>query len=264
VSPLVEPACLVIVLGYLVVQARREPSIAAFLQRILVLAIASWLGEDSVMHAYGFYAYAPTWSVVLDRTPLLITLIWPVVIDSAWRLARQLTGEGRATPLAAAAIILADASLIEPVAVRFGLWTWSEPGVFHVPPIGILGWAFFGGSCLAVFPRSRLATPVLAPLATHVLLLASWWGALRWVSGPEITPWAAVGLAWMASIAVTVALGRRRPRAARADLLVRIPGAVFFFVLLAAARAETALWAYALAFVPPYLALLGFSGGASA
>ena len=45
--------------------------------------------------------------------------------------------------LLGAAIVLADASLIEPIAVRAGLWRWTEPGLFAVPLVGIVGWAFF-------------------------------------------------------------------------------------------------------------------------
>jgi hypothetical protein len=42
-----------------------------------------------------------------------------------------------------------------------------------------------------------------------------------------------------------------------ADLLVRLPGAAVFFVLLVvSARGSAALVAWALAFVPPYLALV--------
>ena len=48
--------------------------------------------------------------------------------------------------LVGALIVLADASLIEPVAVASNLWAWTEPGLFAVPPIGILGWAI-------MFPR---------------------------------------------------------------------------------------------------------------
>ena len=65
----------------------------------------------------------------------------PVVILSALELAESLTKTR--TTLLCAAIALADAALIEPVAVRAGLWRWHEPGLFGVPPIGILGWAFF-------------------------------------------------------------------------------------------------------------------------
>ena len=65
-------------------------------------------------------------------------------------------------------------------------------------------------------------------------------------------------LLWVGSAALLVAIlrGRWGGRLRRADMLVRIPGAVFFLVLLATHGADQiALIAWTLAFVPPYLAL---------
>src|SRR5439155_24844517 len=115
--------------------------------RLALLVVASWIGEDSVIRVYGFYHYARGWALFVDQVPLAIVVIWPVVIDSAWGLARCLAAGARAQALLAAAFVLADASLIEPIAVRAGLWRWTEPGLFAVPPVGILGWALFAGAC---------------------------------------------------------------------------------------------------------------------
>ena len=221
--------------------------------------VASFLGEDSVIRAYGFYGYSPKWDLFLDRVPLMIILIWPVVIDSSWTLAHRLTGGHRRwLPWVAGAFVLADASLIEPIAVRAQLWAWSEPGLFAVPPIGILGWAFFAWAAIALYERAGLWTLLLAPLVTHALLLASWWGGLRWVSG-SIAPWHAAIAAWALLVPLAVWLWARnlRRRVPLRDLIVRVPGALFFFVLLALyGRSLPPLVAYTFAFVPPYLALL--------
>ena len=89
------------------------------------------------------------------------------------------------------------------------------------------------------------------------MLIASWWLAFKWLSGP-LPSWPFVVAAW-------VVLGHaRRRRAAgpgrrefRKDLLLRGPGAAFFFVLLVLyGRDLPALCAYSVAFAPPYLALL--------
>ena len=55
----------------------------AFLARFAALALAAFVGEDSVIRVYGYYAYARTWSVWVDKVPVVIVLVWPVVIDSA-------------------------------------------------------------------------------------------------------------------------------------------------------------------------------------
>jgi hypothetical protein len=258
---LLQAACAAILALYLVLRLRRDAAPGRTVRRLGLLLMASWLGEDSLIRAYGFYAYSPGWGLFIDRVPLLIVCIWPVVVDSAWHLARCL---GRPVPLGFA-LVLSDAALIEPIAVRAGLWRWSEPGLFGVPPIGLLGWALFAAACIALFERRRswLQVLVLPPLFTHAALILIWWGLLRWVSLP-LPSWAAAAAAWGVALPLAVlirrrCLGRRVPIG---GLLVRLPGALFFFVLLALSG-DAALWAYALAFVPPYLVLMDWRGAAS-
>jgi hypothetical protein len=249
-----ELACAAIVALYVVARRDAVPALA-------LLAVAGFLGEDSVIRAYGFYFYSPRWHLFLDRVPLMIVLIWPVVIHSAWSLGRRLAPRPSWAPLIGAGIVLADASLIEPIAVHAGLWTWTEPGLFAVPLIGILGWAFFAGAAMVCLERARpVAAVVAAPLATHVLLVASWWIAFKWMSR-SLPPWPFVVAAWLVLGALALVLAKARPGrsapAFRKDLLLRGPGAAFFFVLLLLHGRDTpALCAYSVAFVPPYLALL--------
>jgi hypothetical protein len=161
--------------------------------------------------------------------------------------------------------VLADASLIEPISVTAGLWSWNAPGLLGVPPVGVLGWAYFTVACLAVFAaaerRGRPALLLLAllvgPLAVHAAVVVSWWGALRWVSAP-LPPWPAVGVAAAVSaLTCLLAATREAPRRVlRTDLLVRIPPVIFFLVLLALhAHRAPALVAYTLCFAPPWVIL---------
>lgn len=255
---LVELACLGIVAMYVGLRLKQAAAARPIVERLLLLAAASFLGEDSVIRAYHFYGYSRGWHLFVDRVPLLIVLIWPVVIDSAWVLAHRIVGGSRRwVPFAASVFVLADASLIEPISVRCGLWSWSEPGLFAVPPIGVLGWALFAFAAISLLERAGALAVVLAPLCTHALLLASWWGALRWVSAP-IGSFTAAAAAWALLVPATVLIWtlNLRARVPPGDLWARLPGAAFFFVLLAAQPLRSwALPMYALAFVPPYLAL---------
>ena len=267
-----ELVCLLIVAQFVVIRARRDPRPWAFVRRLGALAVAAWIGEDTCIRLYGFYEYAPSWTLWVDVTPLAVPLIWPVVVHSAWDLARYLLPPGsRWVVPAAAAIVLADASFIEPIAVRAGLWWWTKPGLFAVPPVGVLGWALFALAALTMLtrwprllerPLGWLALWVGAPLACHALLLAAWWGALRWVSGP-VPAWpavavAAAGSAWLTWRALRGHVRRRIPRA---EMLARVPAATFFMVLLVAYGLEQpALVAWSLAFSPPYLACVDFAG----
>jgi hypothetical protein len=158
---------------------------------------------------------------------------------------------------------LTDAMLIEPVAVKAGLWVWHEPGIFGVPPAGILGWGFF--SCLSLLaldqirgPWRYLTVPLIPALGTHLALFLLWWGGLRWINVPVPTVVSVGGIWGLSTLLVVLFLtGSPGRRVKRKILWRRVPGALFFFILLALnAEAFSGLPAYALAFIPPYLALL--------
>ncbi|MFT5433004.1 MAG: hypothetical protein ACI9OJ_003709 [Myxococcota bacterium] len=264
-----ELTCVVIVALYVAVRVRFDQDPKAFLRRLGLLMVASWLGENSVIHAYHFYAYSSEWSLFIDQVPLMIVTIWPVVIHSAWDLSGYLLA-GRSSSIARRAciggiLVIADASLIEPISVTSGLWWWFQPGLFEVPVVGILGWSYFAALCMVVFESNRrkqrgpladLAVLIVPAIGTHVLLLASWWGLFRWVNVP-INPWPVVAIAWGLSLLLTARGLKVRVQTLipLREMLVRVPAASFFFVLLAIyGRDNLALVAYALSFAPPYLA----------
>lgn len=229
-----ELACLVIVALYITMRGRTQ------LPRLGALAFFAWATEDTVIRAYGFYAYSPEWSLFIDQVPIMIVLIWPVVISSAFDLAKYVPGP---RPLITALIVLFDASLIEPVAVKAKLWHWTEPGIFEVPPIGILGWA--------VFTFFAVQRAWIAPIATHLVLVVLWWAFFRWVNVP-LPAWP-----FLIVLAILSAVFAARARFAipRIELWLRVPAALFFFVLLALyGRSDPWLVAWTLCFAPPYLA----------
>lgn len=254
---------------YVVGRGLGEVRPADFFLRFVLLAGAAWLAEETCILLYGFYAYSPKWNLFLGHVPAVVVAAWPAVVVSARDLTSQLMDpKNRLMPLAAAALVGADAALIEPVAVNAGLWSWQAPGIFGVPPIAILGWAYFALGCNLLLTRYEgermsggraLALLVLPGLLAHALLLATWWGALRWVSGP-VNPALATGAAWAVSLVfvwVVVKNGAHRALEPR-TLWLRLPAAALIFALLfSKASGAYMLVPYALAFAPPYLALLG-------
>jgi hypothetical protein len=261
-------AALALVVFYVAFRIIDQPEPRQFLARFALVSVACWMAEESCILLYRFYSYSPSWSLFLDKVPLLIIFIWPVIIHSAWDLASQLLRPGhKFVPLAASAIVCTDAALLEPVAVNAGLWSWTEPGIFHVPPIGILGWGYFAFCCILMLHWAMRPNPskgwtllflLAAVVGTHLLLLTSWWGALRWVSGFESNIFAA-GIVWALSLALVYAILRRGTgrRVRRKAFLLRLPAAVFVFLLLALnAGGSGLLVVYALAFVPPYLTMM--------
>lgn len=279
---LLELCCLFIVLFYVAVRLGRRPAaeISPWLRRFVWLSLASALGEDSLIRLYGFYEYAPGYSLYAGRVPVLVVLIWPIVIDSAQVLAAGLCQalgrppQGLRLAVLTAAVVWVDAWLIEPIATQCGLWRWHAPGLFAVPPIGVLGWAVFSGLSVLLYERYLRALPLTRWLAravphtlvliaaTHVSLIFAWWGLLRPLS-VTIPTALGIGLAWLGLLPLCVLLVVYRVgrHIALPDLLVRVPAAGFFFVLLAVRKAELAavlrpLLVYALAFAVPYWGLV--------
>ncbi len=265
---LLQLTALALVVFYVLFRIIDQPEPRQFLTRFVLVSVACWMAEESCILLYKFYGYSPSWSLFLDRVPLLIILIWPVIIHSAWDMASQLLHPGhKFVPLAAGAIVCTDAALLEPVAVNAGLWSWSEPGIFHVPLIGILGWGYFAFCCTLMLDWTIRPHPskggtllllLAAVVGTHLLLFTSWWGALRWVSQFDNKVFA-VGIVWVFSLALVYMILRRGTgrRVQRKALLLRLPAALFVFLLLALnAGGSGLLVLYALAFVPPYLTMM--------
>lgn len=225
----------------------------------LGLAFGAWLGEEVCVRGYGAYRYAPGWSVYLDQVPLVVVLIWPAVILSARAVARALSGSTR--PLLVFAVVLFDAALIEPIATHAGLWSWSLPGAFGVPPVGPWGWACYAGAaslCLDAAARSgrrallSFAAPLAAPLLAHAGILVAWFAFFRWVQ-VEIPAPAAVA----ASVCCGVAAALFALRAGRLPLQESIPrvAAATIFAGLLAVHPDGYLLAYAAPFTLPWLIL---------
>ena len=134
---LFEAACVFVIVVTLAMTARARPA-RGLLADYFVLAAAGWVAEQSCIQAYRFYSYAEAWSIHVGDVPLLVPLIWPLVILSARDVVSSLwPGARRWSPLLVGAVVAFDASLVEVVAVRAGLWSWTEPGHLGVPVIGI-------------------------------------------------------------------------------------------------------------------------------
>ncbi len=265
---LLQLTALCIVLIYVFFHTIGQAGAARFLSKASGVSMACWITEETCIRFYGFYKYNPSWSLFLGHVPIMIILIWPVLIHSTWNLASQLSSQRpKLTPLAAGALVCTDALLIEPIAVNANLWAWSEPGIFHVPPVGILGWGVFAFFCTLFFekgpPLSTLKRrivwlPVVPVIGTHLLLLGIWWGALRWIN-MDVPSVPLAGVAWVVSIVLTLFILRQGTgrHVKKKTLLLRIPPSLFFLVLLISnAGGAEALVAYVLASVPPYITIM--------
>ncbi len=266
-----ELACVAIVALTLAAMARVRPW-RALLADYVALALAGWLGEETCVAGYDFYHYAPAWHGHLDRVPVLIPLIWPLVILSARAVVDALAPDvGRWRPLLVGALVGFDASLVEVIAVRARLWAWVEPGHLDVPVLGILGWGFFAiGADVALGLRARStarstvarrALGLLAALAlTHLLIVGAWWGCFRWVVRGPLGDASLVGLGVIAVGALGLALAsRRRGRVLPLDVALprMVAAALFLITLVVVAPGDHRLWLHTAMVAVPYLAVTG-------
>ena len=264
-----EISAFLIVLAYLGVRWQFGRERKVFFTRFIHITMASWLAENTCIHLYAFYSYDTRWHAFIDQVPLAIILIWPVVILSLWDILRYLCVSEKRLPVLLGMAVFADAFFVESVAVHAGLWRWSEPGPFAVPVIGVCGWAFFAAATAHFILRKpkqdmrSLFTHILAVvLSTHAALLATWWGALRWLPFLE-NLWLWVGLAWLASAVFSVYSFRQK----HSSLLpfwclgCRIPAVSFFVGLCVVHPPDLKLLVFIAAFLPPYMMLTPWGKG---
>jgi len=256
-----EFACVVVIAITLVMMSRSR-GWKPLLVDYLVLAAAGWAGEQSCVQWYRFYRYSDAWSLFVGHVPLLVPLIWPLVILSAREVTASLWPHaGRLSPIVVGAVVAFDASLVEVVAVRAGLWSWAEPGHLGVPVIGILGWGYFAaGASFALDLRTTWKHALLlvtGPLTAHLLILVSWWGLLRWILRADLGSASVAGVAVLGAVAaVAVTVARRQGRiVAMRTAAPRMSAALLFLVLfLGHGASDPRLWVHVLAISIPQMA----------
>ena len=93
---LVEAVSLAIV-GLLVVSLARAQAgrTRTLLVRLVLIALAGWIAEDTCIRWYDGYYYAGSWTWWGDRMPVMVAVIWPSVLLSAYGLVISLVGERR-------------------------------------------------------------------------------------------------------------------------------------------------------------------------
>lgn len=264
-----EPVTLCIVIAYLAVQKRYfKDRFGEFIRSYTVFVPTAWMCENSVIHAYGFYAYSDGWMARLDQTPVMVAIIWPIVVLSALTLAQRIR---RLWPIPetglVAMLVVADAALMEAIATSTGLWSWTMPGPFGVPLMGVWGWGCFAVASFTLLRWTKsyssgwvrfVAVGVGTLIGTHGLLLVSWWGCFRWVDWfPGDAAVAGLAVIVGGVLARIAHRERHRLQVPLPELVSRAVAAVYFFALLFVYNFENyALLVFSCAFAPPYLALI--------
>jgi putative membrane protein len=113
---------------------------------------------------FGSYGYGSALGFGLWEVPLLIGVNWLILIYSTGIVMQRLIPVRWARPLAGAALMVLLDFFIEPIAVRYGFWSWYTP---EIPFRNYVGWYVTSLLLLVLFEalpfqkQNRLAPWVL-------------------------------------------------------------------------------------------------------
>jgi uncharacterized membrane protein len=238
---------------------------------LLALAAYGYALERAAIAAFTAHEYPPVWRFAPGGVPVAVVAVWAAVISSAMAVAVR-RGAGSAETRAAMAALLAIAVdlVMEPVAVRSGLWRWTPPGPWLGVPMGnFVGWAVIVGSYTLGAERFAGAGPPAHEAARRLALAVASVGALlavglgwRSLEAERLfTPgvaWAAWALLILGAAIAARASGPRGDRTTLAGRLGTTPGPWPGVVLLLVA---TPFLAQATLFADPALALVAVASG---
>lgn len=263
---LFEGLCVVVIVLTLATMARfstHEHGVRGLLSDYVLLAIAGFIGEESSITFYQHYAYAPDWHARVMDVPVLVPLIWPLVILSAREVRTSLfpdaKGLGRAALLGA--FVTIDASLMEVLATRAGLWSWSEAGYLDVPLLGMLAWGLFAAAVDGLLdalrgPARLLVIPGSVVLA-HALICMTWWYGLRWVFRDDFSTLGMIKVVLVSALVSAYAWRLRKRRMLPPRVVFPRVAAALVFVALFLSTAATSWphWLHLIAIAVPYCLL---------
>jgi uncharacterized membrane protein len=194
-----------------------ELVVAPLCALLVLLLLESALGlrravvEFFALVAYGFslelvamtvfhsHDYGAAWRLTPWGVPLAVAVVWGAVIPAAIAVAARLGFDAGGRSAAAAALLATAVDLlIEPVAVRAGLWRWTPPGPWLGVPIGnFVGWGVIVGSYAWGAARTDATASLRARAAKRLVLAAA-----------SIAALVGVGLLWRGAAAEAFFEGR--------------------------------------------------------
>lgn len=234
----------------------REQGLKPLLRDYVTILACAWCCENFAIRTYEHYWYSTDWHLFIDRVPLFIVLIWPLVILSGVQVVTALRSSG-SHPGWLAVFVGLDASLVEVVATNSGLWTWAEGGHLNVPFAGIAGWAAFAAaSALCLKARSWIVGMAATIVVTHGIIVATWWGGLKWVFREPVSPWVGWALTSMLAFVAAVCAVKARRSKRGIELSTAVPRLIatsVFLYLMIFRPGPNAWWIHLLIVAVPYL-----------
>jgi len=206
------------------VHARRALGASRALLELGALMVYGFLLERTAIAVFRSHLYATSWRAAPGGVPLAVAAVWAALISSAIALAARLgAAPGLARGAVAALIGINLDLLMEPVAVRAGLWQWTPAGPWLGVPIGnFVGWGVIVASYAAGAERWPAGRQALAAALRRLALALGSIAALvavglawRRLALEGLFGGGRAWLAWGALLAATWSAGRRRLGEAR-------------------------------------------------
>lgn len=235
-------------------------SVRGLLSDYALLALAGFVGEQTSITFYRHYTYAPDWHARVMDVPVLVPLIWPLVILSAREVRTSLFPDAKGLKRAAllGLFVTIDASLMEVLATRAGLWSWSEAGYLEVPLLGMLAWGLFAaavdGMLDALRGPARLLVIPGAVVLGHSLICMTWWYGLRWVLRDDFSQAGMLAVVLLSVGFSVYAFRLRKTRRLPPRVVLPRMAAALVFVALFLSTAATSWphWVHLIAIAVPY------------
>lgn len=124
-----------------------------------------WLGVNTGI-IFGEYDYDAGLGLKLFGIPLIIGLNWVLLIYCTGTIASFVPLPNWAKALVGAALMVALDFLIEPFAIKHGLWTWAGP---TIPLRNYLAWFIISFAMLLPFFYSHFSTRNPVAVAVYIL-----------------------------------------------------------------------------------------------
>jgi uncharacterized membrane protein len=216
-------------LGLMLLHARRALGLPRALVEVGTLVAYGYALEWIAMAVFRSHDYGQAWRLAPGGVPIAVAAVWASVILAAVTLAARRGMASAARRALAAALVAISLDLVmEPVAVRVGLWRWTPPGGWLGVPMGnFVGWAVIVAAWCrgaerdaAIAPARGLVTRRAGLAAASVAALLGVGFAWRTLGLERLftatAGWAAAGAIWLVTLQV---MGRRRPATGWPDTL---------------------------------------------
>jgi putative membrane protein len=112
---------------------------------------------------FGSYFYGPSLGFKLFETPLLIGVNWLVLVYGATAIVRSVKALRRWVPFSAAALMVVFDFIMEPVAMKTGMWSWAND---MVPLQNYLMW--FVVAVIVVGVMELMSIKTVKPVAARL------------------------------------------------------------------------------------------------